>query len=78
MLAIVESAGIAGAYRRNFEELWNDRDVESSGRIEPDPVDVGGIEARAWFTPGNGPELSQAIATRLRLGARRGSGSPRR
>jgi phosphatidylserine/phosphatidylglycerophosphate/cardiolipin synthase-like enzyme len=71
VLAIVESEGIADAYRRNFEELWERRDVESSGRIEPDPVDVGGIETRAWFTPGNGPELSQAIASAFGSARRR-------
>ena len=71
VLAILESEGIAGAYRRNFEELWERRDVESSGRIEPDPVDVGGIQVRAWFTPGNGPELSQAIATAFGAARRR-------
>ena len=65
VLAIVEAAGIGTAYRTNFEELWEGRNVERSGFIEPDPVDVDGAEVRAWFTPGQGEELSQRIATAI-------------
>jgi phosphatidylserine/phosphatidylglycerophosphate/cardiolipin synthase-like enzyme len=64
-IAFVESAGLAERYRGNFEELWNHGDVERSGRIEPDPVGVGDAEVRAWFTPGQGEELSQRIATAI-------------
>ena len=65
VLAIVEAPAIAVAYRRNFEELWRERDVERSGEIEPELVEFEGIRARAWFTPGHGRELSQAIATAI-------------
>ena len=65
VLAIVESAGVGERFRRNFEELWEGRDVGRSGNIEPGPVDVGGAEVRAWFTPGQGEELSQRIATAI-------------
>jgi len=62
VVLIGRSADLASAYRANFEELWEKRDVEKSGRVEPRPVDLGGHEARVWFTPGHGPELSHRIA----------------
>ena len=65
VLAIVDSSHIAERYRRNFDELWERRNVERSGDIDPEPVDAGGAEARAWFTPGRGEELSQRIATAI-------------
>jgi phosphatidylserine/phosphatidylglycerophosphate/cardiolipin synthase-like enzyme len=64
-IAFVESAQLAERYRVNFEELWSHGDVERSGRIEPDPVRIGDAEVRAWFTPGQGEELSQRIATAI-------------
>jgi phosphatidylserine/phosphatidylglycerophosphate/cardiolipin synthase-like enzyme len=71
VLATVDSAGIAASYRRNFEELWEHRDVERSGHSDPQLVDLGGAKASAWFTPGHGPELSQAIATAIGSARRR-------
>jgi phosphatidylserine/phosphatidylglycerophosphate/cardiolipin synthase-like enzyme len=65
VLAIAESPGLAERYRRNFDELWEKQDVERSGFVEPDPVEVDGSEVRAWFTPGHGEELSQRIATAI-------------
>jgi phosphatidylserine/phosphatidylglycerophosphate/cardiolipin synthase-like enzyme len=65
VIAIVPSGEIAARFRQNFEELWSDRDVASSGRIDPEPVDVGGVRVTAWFTPGHGEELSQRIATAI-------------
>jgi phosphatidylserine/phosphatidylglycerophosphate/cardiolipin synthase-like enzyme len=69
VIAIVSNAKIAARFRENFEELWLDRDVEHSGRVDPDPVDVGGVRVTAWFTPGHGEDLSQRIA--LAIGAAR-------
>jgi phosphatidylserine/phosphatidylglycerophosphate/cardiolipin synthase-like enzyme len=65
VVAIVESEPLARAYRGNFEELWQHQDVERSGRIEPKATDVAGARVQAWFTPGQGEELSQAIATAI-------------
>ncbi len=65
VLAIVESPGIGERYRRNFDELWERRNVERSGDIDPERVDLDGTELRAWFTPGRGEELSQRIATAI-------------
>jgi phosphatidylserine/phosphatidylglycerophosphate/cardiolipin synthase-like enzyme len=65
VLAIVESAEVAGRFRRNFEELWSRPEVDRSGRVEPEPADVGGIQVTAWFTPGHGEQLSQRIASAI-------------
>jgi phosphatidylserine/phosphatidylglycerophosphate/cardiolipin synthase-like enzyme len=71
VIVVAGSEPLAGAYTANFEELWSRRDVEKSGRGEPRPLDLGGHEARAWFTPGHGPELSQRIATAIGRARRR-------
>lgn len=65
IVVTVASGGIAHDFGVNFGELWDRADVEKSGFGEPDPVDVGGAQVRAWFTPGHGEELSQAIATAI-------------
>ena len=65
VIAIVSDGRIAQRFRQNFEELWSDPDVGRSGRIDPEPVEVGGIQVTAWFTPGHGEDLSQRIATAI-------------
>lgn len=62
VIVVVDSAAVAAEYTRNFEELWNARDVTGSGELEPRTVDLGGRQTRAWFTPGRGEELSHRIA----------------
>jgi phosphatidylserine/phosphatidylglycerophosphate/cardiolipin synthase-like enzyme len=62
VMLTAESTPLAAAFAANFEELWRTRDVERTGRVEPEPVDVAGVEVRPWFTPGHGPELSHRIA----------------
>jgi phosphatidylserine/phosphatidylglycerophosphate/cardiolipin synthase-like enzyme len=61
---------LAAEYARNFEELWSTRDVDRSGHREPRRLSLGGRDARAWFTPGHGEELSHRIARAL-SGARK-------
>ncbi len=70
-IAIVESAPLAHAFALNFDELWSGQSVESSGRVEPRPVEVGAIQIRPWFTPGHGEELAHRIAKRLGQARRR-------
>ena len=70
-IAIVESETLAHAFALNFEELWESRTVEGSGRVEPRPVDVGGVEIRPWFAPGHGEELAHRIAKRIGQAKRR-------
>jgi phosphatidylserine/phosphatidylglycerophosphate/cardiolipin synthase-like enzyme len=68
----VESRELAGAYTANFAELWERRDVERSGHIDPRWAKLeNGTDARAWFTPGQGAELSQAIARAIATARRR-------
>jgi phosphatidylserine/phosphatidylglycerophosphate/cardiolipin synthase-like enzyme len=67
-----DSIPLAAAYLVNFEELWDRRDVERSGRGNPDPIDLGdGVTVRAWFTPGHGAALSQRIAKAIACAKRR-------
>jgi len=70
-IAIVCSEQLAHAFALNFEELWEHTSVESSGQVEPRPVDLGGIEIRPWFTPGHGEELAHRIAKRIGQAKRR-------
>lgn len=65
VITIVSEPRIAAHFRQNFEELWSHRDVGRSGRVDPEPVDVGGARVTAWFTPGHGEDLSQRIATAI-------------
>ena len=61
----VESPVIAGRFRQNFQELWSRPEVDHSGNVDPEPVDVGGVKVTAWFTPGHGEQLSHRIATAI-------------
>lgn len=65
VMAVVPSPDVAAAYRANFEELWERRRVEDSGRVDPRPVSVGGATVRAWFCPGRGKALAHRIAEAL-------------
>ena len=58
----VRAAELAMTYRANFEELWERRRVEDSGRAESGPVRVGDATVRAWFCPGRGRALAHRIA----------------
>jgi len=71
VIAIVESVEIAGAFTRDFDQLWMTGAVEESGFVDPDEVEVGGLRVRTWFTPGHGEELSQRIATVIGCARRR-------
>jgi phosphatidylserine/phosphatidylglycerophosphate/cardiolipin synthase-like enzyme len=62
VLVAEQAPDLAAEFARNFEELWSTRNVDASGHQDPRPVDAGGREARAWFTPGHGEELSHRIA----------------
>jgi phosphatidylserine/phosphatidylglycerophosphate/cardiolipin synthase-like enzyme len=71
VLMVTRSVEVAGEFGRNFEELWNLRDVDKTGHGGARPLDVGGREALAWFTPGRGEELSHRIARALAAARRR-------
>jgi phosphatidylserine/phosphatidylglycerophosphate/cardiolipin synthase-like enzyme len=65
VIVTVDSTDVGAAYRRNFEELWERRDVEKSGHYDPQPVRVDGATVRAWFCPGRGRALTHRIAAAL-------------
>ena len=71
VIGVVESRELAAAYTLNFEELWGDAVVANSGRVEPRPVQAGGVEVRPWFTPGFGDALSHRIAKWIAKARRR-------
>jgi phosphatidylserine/phosphatidylglycerophosphate/cardiolipin synthase-like enzyme len=70
VIAIVSSPELAADYRANFEELWDRRDVEHSGRADTLAAQVGGVPIRAWFCPGHAEDLTHRIAAAIG-GARR-------
>jgi phosphatidylserine/phosphatidylglycerophosphate/cardiolipin synthase-like enzyme len=71
VMVTVASRDLATAFTLNFEELWDDGDVERSGRVEPRPVEVGGAEIRPWFCPEHGEPLAHRIAKHLGKAKRR-------
>lgn len=62
VIVTVESGAIAAAFARDFSQLWERGRVEGSGNFDVPPVDVGGAQVRAWFSPGRGEALSHRIA----------------
>ena len=71
VVVLVRSRDVAAAYAANFEELWETGAVEQSGFVEPRTIGVDGTPVRAWFTPGNGEDLSARIARALGRAKRR-------
>jgi phosphatidylserine/phosphatidylglycerophosphate/cardiolipin synthase-like enzyme len=71
VLVSAESEALAAAYTIGFEQLWGSGDVASSGRVEPRPVDVDGVEVRPWFCPGFGDALSHRVAKAIGRARRR-------
>src|SRR5215207_7030133 len=66
-VATLRSPGVAAAFTRNFEQLWDGGRIGASGNFDTGPVD--GV--RPWFCPGRGPELSHRIAKRIGAARRR-------
>jgi phosphatidylserine/phosphatidylglycerophosphate/cardiolipin synthase-like enzyme len=66
-----ESPELAAEYAQNFDELWSTRDVDASGRQDPERLEVAGRQVRAWFTPGHGEELSHRIGQAIACARRR-------
>jgi phosphatidylserine/phosphatidylglycerophosphate/cardiolipin synthase-like enzyme len=71
VIVTVASSDLAIAFTLNFEELWDDGDVEHSGRVEPRPVRIGGAEVRPWFCPDHGEPLAHRIAKHIGKAKRR-------
>jgi phosphatidylserine/phosphatidylglycerophosphate/cardiolipin synthase-like enzyme len=71
VVVVIESEQLAYAYELNFEELWRAETVETTGKVQPRPVDVGGATVRPWFCPGHGEELAHRIAKHIGKARRR-------
>jgi phosphatidylserine/phosphatidylglycerophosphate/cardiolipin synthase-like enzyme len=67
----VESDELASLFTADFDELWKDGIVETSGRVPPKRVRVGDLLVRPWFTPGYGEDTSQRIARTIARAKRR-------
>jgi phosphatidylserine/phosphatidylglycerophosphate/cardiolipin synthase-like enzyme len=65
VVVTVDSPELAHAFTLDFEELWGGKDVEHSGFVEPRPVDVDGVRARPWFTPGFADALTARLAKKI-------------
>jgi phosphatidylserine/phosphatidylglycerophosphate/cardiolipin synthase-like enzyme len=65
VVVTVDSSELARAFLIDFEELWDEGDVERSGFAEPRPVEVDGVRVRPWFTPGFADALTHRIAKKI-------------
>jgi phosphatidylserine/phosphatidylglycerophosphate/cardiolipin synthase-like enzyme len=66
----LDSAVVAAAYLRDFEELWKrPKHLDKSGRFDCEWSDAsfGGqpVRVRPFFCPGRGPELAALIGSRI-------------
>ncbi len=71
VIVTVDSPELARAFTLDFEQLWKTGNVEDTGRVEPRPVRVDGVEIRPWFCPGFGDALSHRIAKAIGRAKRR-------
>jgi phosphatidylserine/phosphatidylglycerophosphate/cardiolipin synthase-like enzyme len=71
VIVTVDSEALARAFTIGFEQLWASGDVLASGRVEPRPVDAGGVDVRPWFCPGQGEALSHRVAKAIGRAKRR-------
>jgi phosphatidylserine/phosphatidylglycerophosphate/cardiolipin synthase-like enzyme len=71
VIVTVDSPDVAARYTTDFEQLWTKRDVEKSGAVPSDPIDVGGVPVRTWFSPKRGERLAHRIAHAIGAAERR-------
>jgi phosphatidylserine/phosphatidylglycerophosphate/cardiolipin synthase-like enzyme len=70
-IVTVSSSALAQAFAADFEQLWVTRDVSKTGKVAPDPVQVGGTTVRPWFCPGRGGRLAHRVAHAIGSAQRR-------
>jgi phosphatidylserine/phosphatidylglycerophosphate/cardiolipin synthase-like enzyme len=68
VVVTVASQALASRFLADFEQLWSERDVERSGKVDTAPIE-GGI--RVWFCPGRGEKLAHRIAKAIGTARRR-------
>jgi phosphatidylserine/phosphatidylglycerophosphate/cardiolipin synthase-like enzyme len=71
VIVTVESPELAARFRDDFEQLWTQRAVQHTGRVDSAPVQVAGISVRPWFCPGRGERLAHRIAKAIGTAKRR-------
>lgn len=57
---VTNDAGVARAFRQDFEQLWRTGEVEGTGDF-----DAPRAQIRPWFCPGRGEDLSHRIAAAI-------------
>jgi phosphatidylserine/phosphatidylglycerophosphate/cardiolipin synthase-like enzyme len=67
VIAVVDSAKVAGLFSEDFEQLWTTRSVRRSGKVSS--RDLGGV--RVWFPPKRGLKLAYRIARAIAGAERR-------
>ena len=60
VIIALDSSELAGAYTRDFEDLWT-RGVLNSGRVDIDPIHSEGAEVRPHFCPGRSRRLTHRV-----------------
>jgi len=74
-IVTLASQPLAGAYARDFEQLWQAGDIGVSGDVGADPADLtfGGAPAHVQleFSPACGPAIDYAVAHRVASARRR-------
>jgi phosphatidylserine/phosphatidylglycerophosphate/cardiolipin synthase-like enzyme len=58
VIAVVDSTAVAQRFAEDFEQLWQNKQVQRSGKVSSEPVK--GV--RTWFSPRRGTKLAQRIA----------------
>jgi phosphatidylserine/phosphatidylglycerophosphate/cardiolipin synthase-like enzyme len=72
LIVTVDSPELAARYLLDFEQLWEKRNVEKSGKVDPSPVVLDdGTRVWPWFTPRYGSALAHRIASRIGAAQRR-------
>jgi phosphatidylserine/phosphatidylglycerophosphate/cardiolipin synthase-like enzyme len=71
VIVTIDSPELATLYGQNFEELWTERRVQRTGKVDTAPIDVGNLPMRAWFCPRRGEKLAHRIAKAIGTATRR-------
>jgi len=62
VIVVVESTGVAIRYQEDFAQLWKKRLVAKAGKVPTEPIRVGDVQVRTWFSPKRGERLAHRIA----------------
>jgi phosphatidylserine/phosphatidylglycerophosphate/cardiolipin synthase-like enzyme len=71
VIAVVDSRAVAIRYEQDFGQLWHTHDVEKSGKVASEPIDVDSVAVRTWFLPKRGEKLAHRIAHAIACAERR-------